>query len=758
MTRFGFGRSGVAGPLVALVALAGSPAGAVPRVTQVIDGLPQVIAPQQIIVSCDPVALPVLVLCPDFTLNALALNLVGATIIDTGLSVFSLIQLAPGVSLQSALDTLRATAGIASAEPNRIFIGSTAYPQTWHFPASGAPGDCSLLFGSSAVCAPMPVPGPAVGAAPPVVAVLDSGIAYEDYLDLFGNTYARAPIFTCGGFSGPCVPTQFAPGWDFVNGDAHPNDDNGHGTAMASIIAGQGSFSSAAIPYVGPAAGAVLMPVKVLDADNRGTEFWLAEGIRYAVGGGAQVINLSLDFARNYTPGPVLTDAIATARASNVVIVGASGNTGGRRVLHPAAFPDVLSVGAFTLDSFKGYAVTYYSTGGEALDLVGPGGDPRQDVNQDGLFDGALAQSFPPRSPADVSWWVFAGTSPATAHVTAAAAALIGAGVAPDAVRPLLQATAAGMGVQGWDRVSGSGRVQASDAVAQASTFVAPAPLYADAVAALRSDGRAAAAVMIADASGAPVSNADVYVRWRGAAPGSQKASTDASGIARFVSPESDTSRKIFLIEVPRVVYLGAAQRPRAFARSSNGFGTPVVSVGLGGLLGGLLGTSSSSVAGLDIWGNGYSGGVGIASGTTGSGIASGTTGSTGDDSNQGDSYPMTARIAACPIPFPLYSYGTFSFTVAGAFFSSALLANGYSVRTIDPSWVVTPGAAALDSRELSRICGVSIALSNPLSTGYFTSGALYVAGQGSPPPGYGAGYSARFWADVMNAEGATAP
>jgi serine protease len=687
-------------------------------VTQVIDGLPQVIAPQQIIVSCDPAVLPVL--CSN------ALTLVGATIIATGQAAFKLLQLPNGVSLQGALDTLRAATGIASAEPNRILIGSATYPQTWHFPASGAPGDSSLLFASARA---------------PVVAVLDTGVAYESYKDLSG-TYARAPIFDA---------TQFAPGWNFVSNSAHPNDDNGHGTAMASVIVGRGRFSSAAIPYVGPAAGAIILPVKVLDSNSRGTEFWLAEGIRYAVAGGAQVINLSLDFARNYAPGPVLTDAIARARARNVVIVGASGNTGSGRVLHPAAFPDVLSVGAFTLDASEGYAVTYYSSFGEALDLVGPGGDSHQDVNQDGLWDGVLAQSFPPGSPTNISWWLFAGTSPATAHVSAAAAALIGAGVAPGAVRPLLQTTAARMGEYGWDRFSGSGRVQASDAVAQASTYRAPAPLYADAVAALRADGRAAGAVMVADASGAPVSNAQVYVRWRGAAPAAQKATTDASGIARFVSPSPDTSRKIFLIEVPRVIFMGAAQRPRAFARSSSGFGTPTVSVGVS------LGSATSSVDGLDIWGYGYSGGVGIASGTSGSGIASGTSGST-EGSSEGQSYPLAAGIAACPVPFPLYSYGPLSITAAGAFFSGASLASGYSVRAIDPSWVVAPGAAAIDSKELSRICGVSIGLSNSLSTSYFTSGTLYVAGSGSPPPGFGAGYNARFWSEVMNAEGSTAP
>jgi Subtilase family len=717
-------RRGVVGSLIALLALAG-PAGAVPRVTQVIDGLPQVIAPQQIIVECDPASLPIV--CS----NALAL--VGATVVAVGQTVFNLVQLPAGVPLQGALDTLRAATGIASAEPNRIFLGSTAYPQTWHFPAAGAPGDSTLLFAS--------VPAP-------VVAVLDTGVAYENYFDLSG-TYAQAPVFS---------GTQFAQGWDFVNGDAHANDDNGHGSAMASIIAGQGFFSPAAIPYVGPAAGAVIMPIKVLDSDNRGTEFSLAEGIRFAVSHGARVINLSLDFARNYTPGVSMTDAIAQARANHVVIAGASGNTSSR-VLHPAAFPDVLSVGAFTLDAVTGYAVSYYSNTGEALDLVGPGGDPRQDVNLDGLFDGALGQAFPPGSPTNISWWDFAGTSPATAHVSAAAAVLIGAGVAPDAVRPLLLATAdSSISRVGWDRSSGSGRVQAASALAQASTFVAPAPLYADAVAALRSDGRASGAVMIADASGNPVANAEVLVRWRGAAPGPQRATTDASGIARFVSPWPISSRKIFLIEVPRVIFMGTTQRPRAFARSSSGFGTltPTLTFTLGLNLGG----ATTSVAGLDIWGNGYSGGVGIASGTTGSGIASGTTGSNGDGNSQGQSqsYPLTTGIAACPIPFPLYSYGPFSFSASDAFFSGAFLASGLSVRTIDTSWVVTPGAAALDSNELGRICGISASLSTSLSTGYFTTGTLFVAGSGSQPPGFGAGYNARFWSEVLNAEGATDP
>src|SRR5258705_6280442 len=259
-----------------LLALA-RPAFAVPNVTQVVDGLPQVIAPQQIIVRCDPSVLQ--------AVCTAALSSVGAILTTVGQAGFNLATLADGLPLQGALDTLRVATGISSAEANRILIGSTAYPQTWHFPAMDAPGDATLL--------------PA--GASPIVAVLDTGIAYEDWMDSSG-TYAQAPALGA---------TQFAPGWDFVNGDDHPDDDNGHGTAMATIIAGSGSFSSDGIPYVGPAAGATLLPIKVLDANNQGTEFWLEEGIRYAVGSGASVINLSLNFARNYVSGAGLRDAIA---------------------------------------------------------------------------------------------------------------------------------------------------------------------------------------------------------------------------------------------------------------------------------------------------------------------------------------------------------------------------------------------------------------------------------------------------------------
>ena len=258
---------------------------------------------------------------------------------------------------------------------------------------------------------------------------------------------------------------------------------------------------------------------------------------------------------------------------------------------------------------------------------------------------------------------------------------------------------------------------------------------------------------MIADGTGKAVSNVEVHVRWRGAASAAQTATTDWSGVARFVSPAPSSSRKLFVIEVPRVVYRGAAQRPLAFARSDGNLSTLVLTAGLA------AGGTPSPVDGLVIWGYGYGedAGGGLGSGTTGSGLGSGTTGSGGGGSPP-PSYPLSAGINACLAALPLYSYGPFSFSARFSLFSGALLLNGFSMRTIDSSWVLTPGAAALDATELGRICAISLAWSESLLGNYFGSGTLYVAGKGSPPPGMGAGDNARFWSEVMNAEGSTDP
>ena len=114
-----------------------------------------------------------------------------------------------------------------------------------------------------------------------IVAVLDTGVAYENY----GSQYLQAPDLAQTSF----VPTEDC--WDFANSDAHPNDDNGHGTHVTGTIA-QSTGNNLGV--AGVAYKATIMPVKVLDNSGSGTVQWITDGIYWATDHGAQVINMSL--------------------------------------------------------------------------------------------------------------------------------------------------------------------------------------------------------------------------------------------------------------------------------------------------------------------------------------------------------------------------------------------------------------------------------------------------------------------------------
>ena len=164
------------------------------------------------------------------------------------------------------------------------------------------------------------------------VAILDTGAAYEDFSDGSGD-YVRAPDM---------ATTTFANGHDFINGDTHPNDDQGHGTHVAGLIAADGGIASIA-------PGATIMPVKVLDAASSGTELALAEGLVFAADAGADVINMSLSFSAGYFPSQLLQSAVNHAASRGAVMVAAAGNDGSQLVAYPAAFRDVIAVGASQL-------------------------------------------------------------------------------------------------------------------------------------------------------------------------------------------------------------------------------------------------------------------------------------------------------------------------------------------------------------------------------------------------------------------------
>ena len=130
------------------------------------------------------------------------------------------------------------------------------------------------------------------------------------------------------------------PGYDYVNGDPDPSDDNGHGTAVAGVV---GADSNNGIGVAGYCWGCRLMPVKVLDAGGIGSTTALAQGMVWATDHGARVINVSLGSS---TDDATVAAAAQYARMHGVLVVAAAGNNSSSILEYPAALPDVVSVSA----------------------------------------------------------------------------------------------------------------------------------------------------------------------------------------------------------------------------------------------------------------------------------------------------------------------------------------------------------------------------------------------------------------------------
>ena len=283
-----------------------------------------------------------------------------------------------------------------------------------------------------------------------VVAVLDTGIAFEDF-----GPYRKAPDF--GG-------TVFVQGRDIVNEDDHANDDNFHGTHVASTIA---EATDNTLGATGLAFRCALMPVKVLDENGDGSFFEVAEGIDFAArNSSVKVINLSLGGDGN--SNTVRAD-IDRAVAAGITVVAAAGNDGRGTVSFPAALPNVIAVGA--IDGRKQKAP--YSNFGTELDLVAPGGDNRRDDTgpngvPDGRPDGILQQTLDPDSAErgifnDFGYFFVTGTSQATPHVAALAALLYQQGITnPTAIKAAMEQTAEDLGASGRDDTFGNGLIRPS--------------------------------------------------------------------------------------------------------------------------------------------------------------------------------------------------------------------------------------------------------------------------------------------------------
>jgi serine protease len=273
-----------------------------------------------------------------------------------------------------------------------------------------------------------------------IVAVLDTGVAYEDF-----KGFQQAPDL---------ANTLFVPGYDFVNNDEHANDDDGHGTHVTGTLA---QSTNNALGTAGIAFDCNIMPVKVLSRRGVGTYADIADGIYYAANNGAQIINMSLGGVSDST---TLRNAVAYAYNQGVTIICAAGNEylEGNAPAYPAAYDEYcIAVGATRFDRTR----AYYSNTGSYLDLVAPGGDMYVDQNLDDYNDGVLQQTFG-YNPKDWGYFFYQGTSMAAPHVSGIAALLISTGVTgPDAIREALETTARDLGSAAWDEEYGWGLVDA---------------------------------------------------------------------------------------------------------------------------------------------------------------------------------------------------------------------------------------------------------------------------------------------------------
>jgi serine protease len=294
------------------------------------------------------------------------------------------------------------------------------------------------------------------------VAVLDTGIAYMTKKPQF----RKSPDF---------ARSQFLPGFDFVDKDRMPLDEDGHGTHVAGTI---GERTGNHFGLTGLASRAKIIPVRVLDSEGFGTARNIAKGIRWAANHKAQVINMSFEFSLGVNScGKIkgICSAIKYAFKKHALVVAAAGNENGEPVAYPAGAPHVIGVGRTTKDA----CLAGDSRTGAGLDLVAPGGGYPA-LNTCGSDDAFFTRGVPIFQltfdrPGFTHFGYpggYEGTSMAAAHVSGVAAMVIASrvvGSSPAAVECQLEATArhsdSQLGQPYDQRLFGAGLVDAAAAV-----------------------------------------------------------------------------------------------------------------------------------------------------------------------------------------------------------------------------------------------------------------------------------------------------
>jgi serine protease len=355
------------------------------------------------------------------------------------------VELSAGVGVREAAAALRRQPQVAYAAPNyiaRASVTSTTSgiandPGPLSIPPGPAGGWVALQWNflpwEGAGTAALPVSAGGIdavgawqnliaakrrGASGTTIAVLDTGIAYRNY----GAHYRRSPDFTAN---------QFVSGYDFVDSDRLPLDQNGHGTHIAGTIAEK---TNNGIGLVGLAYRAKLMPIRVLDRHGSGEADDIARGIRFAVVHGADVINMSFNFGCGKSV-PGIDQELRNAYRRGVVVVASIGNLGSEAcVSPPATGPHAIGVGGTTEGGCLG---SYSLLPGDGVDVLAPGGglpiSGCPSVSSRSIYQVTLRGGNPRRFGEPGS---YIGTSMAAAHVSGVAAMVLATSTIPRGAKP----------------------------------------------------------------------------------------------------------------------------------------------------------------------------------------------------------------------------------------------------------------------------------------------------------------------------------
>lgn len=244
----------------------------------------------------------------------------------------------------------------------------------------------------------------------------------------------------------PDLKANIKGGINIINPLKSSDDDNGHGSHVAGIIAALNN----GLGVVGAGPAADLYAVKVLNRNGSGFLSDVISGIQWSVTHGMKVVNLSLGTSQDIQS---MHDAVIAAHNAGVIVVAAAGNDATAPVIFPAAYPEAIAVSA----TDKNDQLASFSSRGPEVDLAAPG------VSILSTYKGT-------------NYAILSGTSMAAPHVAGSAALVLNTAVGaydangngawdPDEAQKKLQDRAIDKGASGFDNLYGYGLVNAFNAV-----------------------------------------------------------------------------------------------------------------------------------------------------------------------------------------------------------------------------------------------------------------------------------------------------